>query len=1059
MKPVYLEMNYFGPHEHSIIDFRQLEAAPIFLISGDTGAGKSTIFDAMTFALFGSTTNDGSEGRAAKEMRSQFAPADQATQVSFYFEQGNQLYQITRTPEQFLAKKSGHGLTKKTSTAKLAVVETVGGVETESIATKPADVGPEITAILHLTADQFKKIILLPQNDFSEFLKSKTADKEKILKKIFGTQLYSNFTAKLKTEYDDASKTGSQFLTALQAEYGAATWLAEEQEQLQHVADDQKLTLLETFVTDRQTHLATATKQTDDVSLLVKKSEQETQAARELQQKFEKLTTTKASYQEEVAVPANEIEVKKHHMASLTWAQALQPTKTEIKRRQEEQTQLTANQQAGQSHVDEAKAAVQQAKIITTKLTDQADNMTLAQQRINTLATLIPRVEQVESLTTQLAKLQPTVTQLKETAQQRQKALTTLEETIAAQTITLPNVAQLQQTKDTLTQQKEHAVETMTPLDNQYQRCVKDQQVAQQQLTDLQETLQTEKIARQTAEAAFKVQKGNRQALMIAQLQQELVDGEPCVVCGSTDHSHMLATISADEAELRQSMQDVDDAQNTLAAARKTVDSTQKQIEQLKEAVENATTATDTAAHQLDTTYQQLLTTSDLSLPADYNLETLKKAFTVKITDFTTKLNQAQQLAQKIEQLKLDAQTQSQQLNETKMRLAEVQTEVKTKQADLTKISAEIGPDQLASSDLFAEKNQLSDKLKAYQDQLKKATDNEQTSHLDLFKYQTQLEDTTKQLQANQKSLETLTLNMNQALAAPDALTTEPAVLDQWITELEAGQLGNLQADLAKYRQTKQRLSDEIKQLESELHDQKQPDLTALQATLTTQQAQKDEAIRAQALAETALTSAQTSYDKVQLIIQQQGDFAKRFAELTSLYNIVTGKDGNDHKLKLETYVVQNYLQRILNYANAHFINLLSNNRYTFELADDPSDNRSDHGLDINVYDNETGNSRSSNTLSGGETFIAALSIALSLSEVVQSTANGVQIDALFVDEGFGSLDDETLDKAMQALAMIGENRMVGVISHIESMKRTIGQQVRLKKLGDGRSTIQLISK
>ena len=93
-------MNYFGPHEHSIIDFRQLEAAPIFLISGDTGAGKSTIFDAMTFALFGSTTNDGSEGRAAKEMRSQFAPADQATQVNFYFEQGNQLYQITRTPEQ-----------------------------------------------------------------------------------------------------------------------------------------------------------------------------------------------------------------------------------------------------------------------------------------------------------------------------------------------------------------------------------------------------------------------------------------------------------------------------------------------------------------------------------------------------------------------------------------------------------------------------------------------------------------------------------------------------------------------------------------------------------------------------------------------------------------------------------------------------------------------------------------------------------------------------------------------------------------------------------------------
>jgi ATPase involved in DNA repair len=117
-----------------------------------------------------------------------------------------------------------------------------------------------------------------------------------------------------------------------------------------------------------------------------------------------------------------------------------------------------------------------------------------------------------------------------------------------------------------------------------------------------------------------------------------------------------------------------------------------------------------------------------------------------------------------------------------------------------------------------------------------------------------------------------------------------------------------------------------------------------------------------------------------------------------------------------------------------------------FEIADKGSDKRSDHGLDINVYDNETGDVRSSKTLSGGETFIAALSIALSLSEVVQSSTNGVQIEALFVDEGFGSLDHETLEKAMTALETIGENRMVGVISHIDSMKTTIGQQVLIKK-------------
>ncbi len=107
MKPIYLEMNYFGPHENSVVDFRLLDESPIFLISGDTGAGKSTIFDAMTYALFGTTTGD----RDAKEMRSQFATADDRTSVTFYFEQGNLLYRIERSPEQKLSKKRGSGST------------------------------------------------------------------------------------------------------------------------------------------------------------------------------------------------------------------------------------------------------------------------------------------------------------------------------------------------------------------------------------------------------------------------------------------------------------------------------------------------------------------------------------------------------------------------------------------------------------------------------------------------------------------------------------------------------------------------------------------------------------------------------------------------------------------------------------------------------------------------------------------------------------------------------------------------------------------------------------
>ena len=165
------------------------------------------------------------------------------------------------------------------------------------------------------------------------------------------------------------------------------------------------------------------------------------------------------------------------------------------------------------------------------------------------------------------------------------------------------------------------------------------------------------------------------------------------------------------------------------------------------------------------------------------------------------------------------------------------------------------------------------------------------------------------------------------------------------------------------------------------------------------------------------------------------------------------------HLISVTDVTIYCYLEKILDYANIHFINQLSNNRYRFELAEEGNNRRMDHGLDINIYDNETGASRSADTLSGGETFIAALSIALALSEVVQNTANGVQIEALFIDEGFGSLDQETLQKAMQALEQIGKNRLVGVISHVEEMKSTIGQQIIIKKVGDGRSKVRSVIK
>jgi exonuclease SbcC len=168
--------------------------------------------------------------------------------------------------------------------------------------------------------------------------------------------------------------------------------------------------------------------------------------------------------------------------------------------------------------------------------------------------------------------------------------------------------------------------------------------------------------------------------------------------------------------------------------------------------------------------------------------------------------------------------------------------------------------------------------------------------------------------------------------------------------------------------------------------------------------------------------------------------------------------DGNNAKrLRLEPFILRRFLFDVLDYANHHYIGTLSGGRYQFILSDRQGGRSNQNGLDIDIYDQDGGKIRATSTLSGGESFISALSIALSMAEVVQRRAGGAKIDALFIDEGFGSLDERTLSQAMEALSLVEQSgRLVGIISHVTSMKQQIPQQLQVKKLGDGRSQLSL---
>ncbi|NVY96356.1 SMC family ATPase [Lactobacillus sp. DCY120] len=1055
MRPLYLEMNYFGPHEHSIVDFQKLDEAPIFLISGDTGAGKSTIFDAMTYALFNATTGE----REAREMRSQFATLTQTTAVYFYFEENAKIYRVKRTPEQFQARKKGSGQTKRKATASLALVDEVGGLEKASLATKPGDVAAAITEILNLTADQFKKIVLLPQNDFSEFLKSKTVDKEKILKKIFGTQLFTQFTAKLKEHYQQAQTQAQAGVQELTAQLAAPVWTAAEQEQLQQTPREQLAHQLTTYLQEKKAAVQLATQKETRDQQIWQATDRAYQAGQAVQADFQKLEQTQTKYQKQISARQAEFQTWQQHLAELEWAQPLQKLVQDLDRK-EKDIQKGKQQEQELTHklrTAQEKLQAAQSEFLTLKAAEP--EYEAQQQQAQKLLSLIPQVQDVERIQAQLKRIQPQLAQAQEQAQAQTAKLTTVQSKLAAKEQELADLADFQSQKEDLRQEQDHLLEVLTPLESARAKTQEKLAQVQDRLKKQQEQLQIQVELNRQAQKDYTTKIKTRQQLMIAQLQAELEPNQPCPVCGSPVHPLVQQGKEQSESVLRAAMAAVDESQKQAAASQSRVQALKEDAQSLTQDQEQGQVELRQTQAQLTQQYQQLQESSSEKLPLEFNLKLLKEHFQTAIQELDQQIKISQSLSEAIQDLKKEQDQIQVQVDQSQAQATRLETEIAARRQDLqTKKQASDLPAE-TSAVLQQREKSLTDAYQQFQKQYQKAQETVHENELQESKNQTKLTTIKEDLAQKKATVQKLTLDLQQALNDSEAKTRQQAELEQWLTEINQGQLKKLPAKIAEYQTTEKMLMNDLTQLQEKLATTTKPDLDQLQEKSKATQARWKVSLQEKGTVQQNFHEAQTSWQKIQKIMQEQAKFADSLAAVTSLYNVINGKDGNDDKLKLETYVVQNYLRQILEYANITFLNRLSNNRYVFNLASESNNHRRDHGLDISVYDRETNAVRSTDTLSGGETFIAALSIALSLSEVVQSSSNGVRVEALFIDEGFGSLDEETLDKAMVALQDIGQNRMVGVISHIDSMKQSIGQQLLVQKVGNGHSKIKLINK
>lgn len=927
MKPIKLIISAIGPYadEPLEIDFSQFSGKGLFLISGDTGAGKTTIFDAICFALYGETSG---HYRDTKNLRSQYAAPGTKSYVDFYFSHQGEEYRIYRQPGYLRAKQRGEGLIEEKEKAVLYC-----GAETPQEGKTQVD--RRIKELLSISFEQFKQIAMIAQGEFWELLNASTQERTEILRTIFMTERYQRLEQKLRERRNAGLNEKKRLENSVvqyfnEAAAGPKSQLAEDLQKLQE----------QTAASGGAWDLAAML---DLLAALLAEDEAENtlvqadlQAANQLLDERKK-ALIEAQTNNRLLTRLAEHQERQRQLA------AQGPT-------MEGQAQLLQRQKAARREVQPVFQRWQEAQAQAAKtaaaIERQSQALAQAEAALQRTAAVL-RPEQLQQAPVQLAK-----------SQQQQKEW----ERVAGENRLLHQVikAYNQDVEEWRKKQQnfEAARDRYNQLDGEYKQ--------QEQILE------------------------NCRAGILA---QTLAEGQPCPVCGSTNHPRpaQLPAEAVTEADLKQSKAALERARQAKDDLLKEVENAkgvlQTQGEQLKQQVLKA--LAEAGQPQIEETAKGEVLTAQLQQAAQdidgkikdekrkqrelgqkclAYIEATLPQNAARPGSVKQAIELAQQAAAEVQRLQSTA---AGSLETLRQSLREQQTGVEACQAEFTAVLQEKG---------FADEAQFKSLL---------ATEEEIS----------QTEETLNQYhQAVQTNKEQLAQSMEDAKGR---VLVDEAALQQQV---------QAQAQLAADLQTESNL------LQTRLNQNGR-----LQQNIA---AQKEPLVAA--------------YQESQLCSQ--------------LYNLISGNISEKNKITFEQYIQAAGFDNIIAAANRRLLPM-SDGQFELFRVQEAGNKRSKASLDLEVQDNFTGQRRPVGNLSGGESFKASLSLALGLSDTVAGDLGGVQMDVLFVDEGFGTLDRKSIENALDILlSLSGANKLVGIISHREELVENIPQQIRVRKSKNGSS-------
>jgi DNA repair protein SbcC/Rad50 len=1007
MRPVYLEMQAFGPYARTqTLDFRELGDRPLFLIHGPTGSGKSTILDAICFALYGETSGKERDG---SQMRSDHSPDELKTKVVFEFSVGNDYYRIERTPKYEVLREDGERY-RTISHAVQMWRRTASDDREEPLSSRVGDVAEQVERLLGLRADQFRQVVVLPQGRFRELLTASSNDREKIFSTLFQTHHYRLIQDRLKAR-------ARTIRDALDDQY-------RQQATVLQVAGVENLDSLNTRITGVEEAIAELTGQRDRQEGVVKTAQGTLEIARETDRTLREAREAR----EQMARLDNQqasIEEKRKTVERAGKAAELAEAEKNLNDRMKEaETSEAARDQLGQK-VAEAQASVQQAEQEKQAAGESQPEIEGLRRKRDQLEGLRPRIEQLSTAETaltkaieELASRQQALDDLNVEHERLSSELKTSQAQLQSAQLQAGQVSGLraavesakQRAKrrrdfDTAESDLANAVETQ---DN----AVTALEIAQERFNDAQKTFDVIDSAWRRGQAA----------VLAGQLEEE----QPCPVCGSVHHP---APASSDD--------EIPD---------------ENQLEKHRQALETARNNRDKASNNRITADQKVESLNnrleELRAEVEEVLNTPAGDLDQQVRDAEAKLQVATTESEKVEPLGTHVERLNGQVEQVSARITEAQSA--RDQARSAEVSARTSydnalrevPEEYRSIEALdvaigTTTQQLSD-LTGRIEQAEKALSEASREHQRLAAERDSAAKEAEQdrVRADETAAEFARRRLGQGFADDDAYRA---------ARLPKEQVDQLNTEIKQYDEQRAIARENLQRADKAAAGLEQPDLETLQSAVTTAEAERTRIGEELAGRNSELRNLKHALGQIEETVLKIAELNEQYKVAEYLSGVANGEAAySTHRVSFERFVLSAFLDEVLTYATNRLYGM-TNGRFRLLRKTEGGDRRRSTGLDLEIEDAYTGTARDVSTLSGGEGFLAALAMALGLSEVVQSRSGGIRLQTLFVDEGFGSLDPDALDRSLTALVDMHHGRLVGIISHVPELQERIDAKLSVE--------------